>query len=761
MLYRDFYDAGFRIFPLWRAKVVDGKSHCECDKDDCAAPFKHPRISNWQNTPHWDVEQLDTMEDAEFFDTGYGVLCRGLLVVDVDARNGGVESLSKLLIDIPEIAGAGLVVDTGSGKGSRHYYFTAPDDVALLSHLPEYRGIDFQSGSRFVVGPGSMHLSGNRYSTADGAPNDIAPAPDALLALLRKPERHRTEYNGISLDVSQAEIATMLQHIPNDDLPYDDWVKVGMAIHQATGGTGYDLWDHWSAQSGKHDATLMANRWHSFGRAANPVTIGTLIYHAEQHGWVMPVSFVPEGVEVVAEIESPVDGLPFDIAGCDLKSPPGFVGDVARWIESQCRRPRATLATAAALTAIGNIAGLRYTDDKDNVTANLFCFCIAGSGTGKEAVQQAVGTLHRAAGISGATHGAIKSDSEIFRNLTRHQAAFYVIDEVGIFLQKLKSASQKGGAIYLEGVIATLMSVYSKGNGWLLVTGDAKEELKKALIQEMAQLNRKADEDGDNDSLKHRRTTLQGQLNSLDKGLERPFLSLLGFTTPETFDGLVDHASATNGFIGRSLLFNERDTAPKSKRNFAAPPLPREIEIALQAMYYGGSYDTQATRVEYYGEKSKVPTEPKALEMLAKAADWFDEQADLQKERHGLEALYLRAYEALSKASLVLALSGGIRTAEHVRWAFALVRRDIEEKARLVISNDHQKDAPMSALQAKIENLCSDDGISVGVLSNKLRKYKKDDIAAALDALVQSGRIERTERTIPRNGKQYTHIRKA
>jgi len=31
---------------------------------------------------------------------------------------------------------------------------------------------------------------------------------------------------------------------------------------------------------------------------------------------------------------------PFPLDGIDLLSPPGFVGDVAAWIDSQCRYPR-------------------------------------------------------------------------------------------------------------------------------------------------------------------------------------------------------------------------------------------------------------------------------------------------------------------------------------------------------------------------------------------------------------------------------------
>lgn len=66
--------------------------------------FKHPRARTWQRTPLWDDEQMDNIEDAGFFDSGYGVLCKTLLVVDVDVRNGGEASYAKLIEAIPEVA---------------------------------------------------------------------------------------------------------------------------------------------------------------------------------------------------------------------------------------------------------------------------------------------------------------------------------------------------------------------------------------------------------------------------------------------------------------------------------------------------------------------------------------------------------------------------------------------------------------------------------------------------------------------------------
>ena len=195
-MYREFHENGYSVFGLYG---VDENGNCECGNPQCAALYKHPNISRWSLIPQWSDEQIDLMESADHFKTGYGVLCKGLLVIDVDARNGGNEGYTKLLNDVPEIGGAGLIVETGSGGGSKHLYFTVDGNISLKSKLDEYKGIDFKS-SGYTVGPNSMHKSGNKYKAVIGTPSDIDPAPQALLNLLERPAFHRSEFNGTPLD---------------------------------------------------------------------------------------------------------------------------------------------------------------------------------------------------------------------------------------------------------------------------------------------------------------------------------------------------------------------------------------------------------------------------------------------------------------------------------------------------------------------------------------------------------------------------------
>ena len=134
--------------------------------------------------------------------------------------------------------------------------------------------------------------------------------------------------------------------------------------------------------------------------------------------------------------------------------------------------------------------------------------------------------------------------------------------------------------------------------------------------------------------------------------------------------------------------------------------------------------------------------------MLDSIIRFFDRQAQDHKERTGLEALLMRGYEQVTKVSLILAIPEGVRTVEHVRWAFTLIKRDLETKMRLVTANDREVDAPALALRMRVEQMISgDEGETINTLVTRLRKFRKEDIQSCLNRMVESGDAETVEST--------------
>lgn len=784
----DFMDAGYRGFGLYGGNP-DGS--CGCGYPECKAAYKHPRHSNWQVTPEWSDEQLEGLEMIGHYDTGYGVLVKGLLVVDVDARNGGVESFAKLCrdIDMDLTHNCGLVVQTGSGKGSMHLYYKAPELAALIQSHKDYPGIDFKS-SGFCVGPGSLHASGNRYVATVGSPKEIGPAPDALVKLLVRPDAYRADHEGMPVDVTDADLRDMLSYI-DCDCERATWISIGMALHHTTGGAGFELWDSWSSKGAKYPgAGNLRNQWDRFGKASNPVTIGSIFYHAQAGGWVQEEEAMPEfapgtwfaelaGISAKVPVEEFVQEVvtkdkekteikssrPCSVDGIDLKRPPGFVGELTKWVNSQSIFPRENLAVAAAIQAVGNIAGLRYTDDIHGVTTNLFTMCVADSATGKDAILGAVNTILREANLGRASVGHIKSEQEIIRNLLDNQAAFYVIDEIGIILKTITQSKES----YHSGVVGALMNAYSKASSFMPLSGDVKRDARKEMSNQLAAARKRKDEnDGDLVQLERRISNLERALASIDNGLEKPFLSLIGFTTPITFDSLVTFEQATNGFIGRTIIVQDRDSNPRPKDNYKRPPMTDRMSMTLKGMYDGGYYDPDCHRVEHYGERAQVPTTAGARELLKGVSEWAWNLAAKHQATTGLESIPRRAHEMVSKISLILAVPGNLRTEEHVRWAFAFVERDIRMKCSMANSNlmeelmahSKEEDAALRAMSVKITSrLVDGEWETLGTLRNKVARGKESLFAIALDGLKSKGKVEQETYKAPHNGKEIVRVR--
>lgn len=731
----DYHGAGFHVFGLHG--VTGGE--CNCGRPGCEALFKHPYVKNWQFTPHWADEQLDAMEQAGQFNTGFGVLCDGYLIIDIDPRNGGDASYEKLCKDtgVNYKAESGFVVATGGGGW--HIYFKADPEFGTVKSHREYPGIDFKS-SGFVVGAGSLHASGMIYEAEKGHPDEIGSMPSVLLDLLQPQKRNTSSSAEFTLerDISPEQFEQLLSVVDCHD-DYHDWISVGMITHDTLGDGGFLIWDKWSQRSDSYDPAVMDAKWHSFGkcRGGARLTFGTLLKMAKDAGWQEPVTF-----ETTLAADSEPSG-DIKTGVIDLSTAPGVVGDCIDYINACSRFPRKHLAVMAALQAVGTIAGLSYKDEDFDVSSNLFALGVAGSATGKEAIQQAQGDLLVAAGMGRCIYGTIKSEQELTRNLLRHQVSAYVVDEIGIMLAKINNASKKGSASYLEGIIGKLMEIYSKANGRYILGGDVADDMLKEQNKIIAAINKLVDaneaEAIDRQQLESARKIVEQVQNG---SLMEPFLSVTGFTTPVTFNALVDYEQAANGFIGRTMIFEEKDTNPRAKHCFRRPVMPETLKTALVGIRAAGHAQVLPEgRVEAFGERQSVHTTDEALRRLDEVANLLHDYAEYAAETNGFEAVVRRGFEAVLKVSFILAIGDDkLRTVSHVDWAYRLVRQDLDNKLKLASANS-AKDAGNASEEvlAKVRHALHKEPMSAAKIRNRYRTLAADHVQQALDWLVSEG----------------------
>ncbi len=101
----------------------------------------------------------------------------GIVVLDIDNRNGGRDSLRRIIVqhgDLPE------TVLCRTGGGGLHVYFAYPRSFvpSRNSMLP---GVDLRGEGGYVIAPPSLHQNGQRYTwIVPPGSVDLAPMPDWL-----------------------------------------------------------------------------------------------------------------------------------------------------------------------------------------------------------------------------------------------------------------------------------------------------------------------------------------------------------------------------------------------------------------------------------------------------------------------------------------------------------------------------------------------------------------------------------------------------
>jgi hypothetical protein len=191
---------------------------------------------------------------------------------------------------------------TPSGRGLRiigmNEGLSAP--IHRRVAMPEGGSVEiFHRCPRYVT------VSGQRLA---GTPDRLRPICDlaADLLLLAQPDtpgasqpqgsappRHNPD-----AAARPEDIAAALAGIPNPDLPWEEWSRIGMAVWRASAGSpeGLAAWRAWSAKSGKHRDAACDERWrHWFRSPPGRIGFGSLHHMAQQANplWVKPSLLSP------------------------------------------------------------------------------------------------------------------------------------------------------------------------------------------------------------------------------------------------------------------------------------------------------------------------------------------------------------------------------------------------------------------------------------------------------------------------------------
>jgi Bifunctional DNA primase/polymerase, N-terminal len=151
-----YCDLGWPVAPL--AWAHQGVCCCSAGRD-CASPAKHPLTEHGYKDATTDRKAVMRWW-RKWPRANVGIATgavSGLVVLDVDPRNGGSDSLKELLHRFGRLAAIPAVLTGGGGK---HFYFSY-DGLEWPKTLGP--GLDVLSDGRMAVAPFSEHVTGQRY----------------------------------------------------------------------------------------------------------------------------------------------------------------------------------------------------------------------------------------------------------------------------------------------------------------------------------------------------------------------------------------------------------------------------------------------------------------------------------------------------------------------------------------------------------------------------------------------------------------------
>lgn len=256
------------------------------------------------------------------------------LVLDIDARNGGLKSFKRFCKDTGLDPSKFVKVNSGRGDGGFHLYMTKPAEMPTRETLKKYPGVEFKTFGRQVVCAGSLHhATGDHYTFDAGHPrieDGVRPAPKGILRLIEyAPSAGDYASDGVMTAEGAARLLDGLDpaKVVPDNAAFEKFAPAAKKACADEDAESAIL--EWLALDDGQDADSASARWNSYDNdRAGGVGVGTFIYMLRQHGVGMDTIYsVFPPPQVAAEDDFPDDGAADDDSWMG--------GEDDEWLEGQ------------------------------------------------------------------------------------------------------------------------------------------------------------------------------------------------------------------------------------------------------------------------------------------------------------------------------------------------------------------------------------------------------------------------------------------
>ena len=635
------------------------------------------RGGGWHDYPAWTRHAARATTDLELQlwtgwpDAGIGIVGGSVAAVDIDIAED-----AELALRIERLARERLG-DTPALRIGR-----APKRLLVYRTVEPFKGIKRHPlevlclGQQFVAY--AVHPATNRpydWPEESLADLDLASLPaiteeqaraflDEAIALLPQALRpaelavrpSKAPRGGHAQQGTPDAVRAALAHIPNADLDYDSWVRIGLAIKGAIGEAGAELFAAWSAQAAKNDPDVTARNWAGF----RPTSIGAgTIYHlAMERGWKPDAGLALDGAaprtavhpaagmlaKLQAKPEAPEPKR--DAPAFDLAIPAGILGDLTRYMIETARRPQPLLSLGASLCAVGALMGRKYRTES-NLRSNLYIVGIADSGSGKNHAREIVNELFVEAGLVGYLGGnKIASGAGLLTAIHRQPAILFQIDEFGMFLAA--AADRRRSPRHITEILDNMTELYTSAGGIFLGAEYANR-------------------DGKNER----------------RDINQPCLCVYGTTTPLHFWNALQGSNVLDGSLARFIILPTENDYPEENTGAGIRVLPPSLVENLRSIAASGGREPSGNLIgatpghETAVDPLIVPMEPGAKDIFrALGAEITNELR--QARGTAFTAILARIAENAQKLALVRAVgidpAAPAISAEDAEWAIKLVR---------------------------------------------------------------------------------------
>lgn len=535
----------------------------------------------------------------------------GFWVLDLDSEEA--EKTMRSMGHIPET----LTSITANGK---HLLFKMPEGVEIRNSASRIaKGVDVRGNGGYIVAPPSVHQTGIVYDW-ENPKAAIADAPAWLVELAKKQETvcQPVAYEPLpeGLEWTADDVLDMLACI-DADCGHDDWVSIGMALHQ--GGWTLGMWDQWSRGGSKYKQGECFKRWRSFNGGGG-ITFGTLVHIAQSWGWKpkqkesTPLDFSNIGgvdmrafkERILGKKQEPEKQIPAPKVG-------GLIEETLNWVNSNAFKVQPELALMNIIAALGAVFGRRYYLQNRGTKPRIYMVGIAETGQGKENSRKCLKKLMKAAGLEQFIGpDDIRSDAGLIMELKENPSIICHIDEFGMFLRGL--TDEKSPA-YLRNISSMVTRLYSE------------DTFKRGLT---------AGEKGE-------RMTLESHN-----------LCIYGTTTLSEYAKAMKRSNIASGEMNRFIVLKSSVDFPPPNHNVIETDPPEHLVKRWEKFKPKGLADGAPDLIE--PDKTAVKMSAEISKRVTEIFDYQDEQAR-KNHASGLGALWARYQENILRVAMIFAIA--------------------------------------------------------------------------------------------------------